>query len=49
MEAYQQVADLDLFYRSIGDKLQSLKTRLGVSSGADTSGAKGNKDRVSYV
>lgn len=49
LEAYQQVADLDLFYRSIGDKLQSLKTRLGVSSGADTSGAKGNKDRVSYV
>lgn len=49
LEAYQQVADLDLFYRSIGDKLQNLKNRLGISNGTDASGAKGNKDRVSYV
>ena len=49
LEAYQQVADLDLFYRNIGDKLQTLKNRLGVTNGVDGSGAKGNKDRVSYV
>lgn len=49
LEAYQAVADLDLFYRSVGEKLQNLKKRLGVSTGGNPSDSKGNKDRVSYV
>lgn len=49
LEAYQEVADLDLFYRSVGEKLQNIKKRLGVSNGNNSSESKGNKDRVSYV
>ncbi len=48
-ETFQQVADIDLFYRNIGDRLQTLKKRLGVSGNDQSPGAKGNKDRVSYV
>ena len=49
LEAYQEVADLDLFYRSVGEKLQNIKKRLGLSNGSTSSDSKGNKDRVSYV
>ncbi len=49
LETYQEVADLDLFYRSVGEKLQNVKKRLGISSGGNRSDSKGNKDRVSYV
>ena len=49
LEAYQDVADLDLFYRSVGEKLQNIKKRLGLSNDSTSSDSKGNKDRVSYV
>lgn len=49
LRAYQEVADLDMFYRSVGEKLQAIKKQLGILNGGNSPDSKGNKDRVSYV
>lgn len=52
LDSFQCVADSDLFFRDVGEKIRELRKRLGLDDGVgagDESGAKGSKDRVSYV
>jgi tetratricopeptide (TPR) repeat protein len=51
LECFQQVADADLFFRNVGDKVRELRSLLGLPAAADAAGpgGKGSKDRVSYV
>ncbi len=47
LECFQYVADRDLFYRQAGERVASLRQRLGLEAGG--SGTGGARNRVSYV
>jgi tetratricopeptide (TPR) repeat protein len=51
LDSFQSVADVDLFYRDVGEKIRSLRKQLGLDDSEDggESGPTGDKDRVSYV
>ena len=51
LDSFQSVADADLFFRDVGEKVAVLRKNLGMESGEDEdeSGPKGDKNRVSYV
>lgn len=54
LDSFQYVAEIDTFFRDVGQKIQQLRASLGLGDDADggnggDSGPKGNKDRVSYV
>lgn len=50
LDSFQSVADADLFFRDVGEKVEGLRRRLGLDAGDESeSGPKGDKDRVSYV
>ena len=50
MEHFQVVAANDLFFRSVGEKLDALRKDLGIDDDDDsTNGPQGNRDKVSYL
>lgn len=50
LDSFQSVADADLFFRDVGEKVEFLRKGLGLGAGDESeSRPKGDKDRVSYV
>ncbi|MBW2503848.1 MAG: tetratricopeptide repeat protein [Deltaproteobacteria bacterium] len=50
MEHFRVVAANDLFFRSVGEKLEALRKDLGLRDEDDsTNGPQGNRDKVSYL
>jgi len=51
LDSFQLVADADLFYRSVGEKIEEIRKMLGLDVNADKEdiGAGGNRGRVSYI
>ncbi len=51
LDCFQAVADADLFFRDVGEKIESLRKLLGLDNGAEESTEPGlkKKNRVSYV
>jgi tetratricopeptide (TPR) repeat protein len=51
LDSFQSVADADLFFRDVGEKVEALRKKLGLDAGEEDgeSGPKGDKNRVSYV
>lgn len=51
LDSFQLVADVDLFFRDVGDKIEELRKTLGldVNAGKDDPGAGGSRGRVSYI
>jgi tetratricopeptide (TPR) repeat protein len=51
LDSFQSVADADLFFRDVGEKVAVLRKKLGMDVGEveGESRPKGDKNRVSYV
>ncbi len=51
LDSFQLVADNDMFFRDVGDRVHALRKQLGLEEdrSSDDDKAKGNKNRVSYV
>ncbi len=49
LESFQAVADADLFYRNVGEKIRTLRQKLGLENDREVESAKGSKDRISFV
>lgn len=49
LESFQAVADADLFYRNVGEKIRTLRQKLGLEDDREVESAKGSKDRISFV
>jgi len=54
LDSFQNAADVDLFFRNVQEKIQELRSRLGMGEGEgdngdSNAGGGSNKDRVSYV
>jgi tetratricopeptide (TPR) repeat protein len=51
LDSFQSVADADMFYRNVQEKILDLRRQLGMEGGGedDSEGNAGGKDRVSYI
>jgi hypothetical protein len=51
LDSYQSAANIDLFFRDVGEKIEALRRTLGldVNAGKEDTGAGGNRRRVSYI
>jgi tetratricopeptide (TPR) repeat protein len=51
LDSFQSAADADLFFRNVGEKIETLRKALGLdaSTGKEDPGVKGNRSRVSYI
>jgi tetratricopeptide (TPR) repeat protein len=51
LDSFQSAADADLFFRNVGEKIETLRKTLGLdaNTGKEDPGNKGNRSRVSYI
>ncbi len=51
LDSFQAASDVDLFFRDVGEKIETLRKTLGldVNTDKEDTGAGGNRSRVSYI